>query len=356
MGNRIIRSKASQPFTPLRIENAHGNVTLPLESPPSGGDLNRKRCKDKYVRVKSSNVSQNEMDMRLKHLRSMKYVIRSKRIITYSQINPDASNEEDASYQSPPQAKLASDLVVRCVPHLAQTLLVANSSGHLPPPSELGDDANSSGSKATFRVSSEEAFCPLPENAIEEQSCPICLHKIPLNFDSSGKGAESLCTTNSEGDRRSPEEFDTYVTTQCNHTFCKSCIQKVFDHAKHKDTCTIACPMCRAEINRDILYIKITSRTFVDNPNLSFIKDKHNRKMILEAYNTIHKNELWGKLRNLTPNEYEGFMFSKNPEIIEIMDLVNKKSTVGHSGLSMAITMRTIQQIARFGVDSLNTY
>jgi hypothetical protein len=32
--------------TPLRIENAHGNVTLPLESPPSGGDLNRQRCND----------------------------------------------------------------------------------------------------------------------------------------------------------------------------------------------------------------------------------------------------------------------------------------------------------------------
>ena len=28
-------------ITPLCIENAHGNVTLPLESPPEGGDLNR---------------------------------------------------------------------------------------------------------------------------------------------------------------------------------------------------------------------------------------------------------------------------------------------------------------------------
>ena len=31
--------------TPSRIVNARGNVTLPLESPPSGGDLNRQRCK-----------------------------------------------------------------------------------------------------------------------------------------------------------------------------------------------------------------------------------------------------------------------------------------------------------------------
>ena len=32
-------------FTPSRIENARGNVTLPLESPTFVGDLNRQRCK-----------------------------------------------------------------------------------------------------------------------------------------------------------------------------------------------------------------------------------------------------------------------------------------------------------------------
>ena len=262
MGNQITRSSTNQP-----LEDKYVN-------------------ENNSVRIKSSNVSQNDMMFqRINSLRSITYVKRnnSNRIVTYSQINPYVSND-DATYQNP-----------------NQTLQVA------PPPEEL---------------------------VIEEQSCPICLHIIPLKFDSS----------------------ETYVTTQCNHTFCKSCIQKVFAHAKHKDTCTIACPMCRAEINREILYIKITHRTFVDNPDLSFIKNNHTRKMILEAYNTIHKNELWGKLRNLTPNEHEGFMFSKNPEIIKIMDLVKEKSTVGHSGSSMAITMRTIQQIARFGIDSLNTY
>jgi hypothetical protein len=326
MGNRITRSKASQPF-----EDKYVN-------------------ENNSVRIKSSNVSQNDMIFqRINSLRSITYVKRnnSNRIITYSQINPYVSND-DATFQNPrqtsPVAMPPSELVVVGILPTDQTLPVAE------PPSELvlkklhGTCAPCQ----TLQVDSlpEELFveednvsrCPLPitshsELVIEEQSCAICLHKIPLNFDSS----------------------ESYVTTQCNHTFCKSCIQKVFDHANHKDTCTIACPMCRAKINRDILYIKITPRTFVDNPDLSFIKDNHNRNMILEAYNTIHKNELWGKLRNLTPNEHEGFMFSKNPEIIKIMDLVNEKSTTGHSGLSMAITMRTIQQVARFGVDSLNT-
>ena len=35
--------------TPSRIENARGNVTLPLESSPEGGDLNRQRCKETVV-------------------------------------------------------------------------------------------------------------------------------------------------------------------------------------------------------------------------------------------------------------------------------------------------------------------
>jgi len=39
-------------------------------------------------------------------------------------------------------------------------------------------------------------------------SCPwLNLHQTVL-FSDTGKGASSLCTTNSEGDRRSPEEFD----------------------------------------------------------------------------------------------------------------------------------------------------
>jgi hypothetical protein len=31
-------------FTPSRIVNARGNITLPLESPPEVGDINRQRC------------------------------------------------------------------------------------------------------------------------------------------------------------------------------------------------------------------------------------------------------------------------------------------------------------------------
>ena len=163
--------------------------------------------------------------------------------------------------------------------------------------------------------------------------CPICFHTIPNNFENS----------------------ECYVTTECNHIFCKSCLQKVFDHSEHANTCTIACPMCRKDIHRKTMYIEFTPQTFVDNPDLSFITDDNIRYMVMEAYNTIHKHELWSKLRNLTPNEQEGFMFSKNPEIIRINKLVNAESQTGHSGASLAYTMRVIQQISRYGVNSLNT-
>jgi len=51
-------------------------------------------------------------------------------------------------------------------------------------------------------------------------------------FSDTGKGAVSLCTTNSEGDRRSPEEFDMllidYVPniSVTNQVICDLCIGK----------------------------------------------------------------------------------------------------------------------------------
>jgi hypothetical protein len=199
--------------------------------------------------------------------------------------------------------------------------------------------------------------------------CPIC--QCEMNIKSSGKRASvpsSLLTTNSEGDRSSPEESTKlYVTTHCNHTFCKSCLQNVFTNSPEKfgntddaytsfsasgSNCTISCPICRNDIHHNIFYVDLSS--LVGDPDLSFIKNDSMRNMILNAYNTIHKHELWGELRELTPNEHEGFMFSNDPKIMEIMNLINNEDG-NHSGASLAITMRTIQQISRYGVDSLNT-
>ena len=50
----------STEFTPSRIENARGNVTLPLESPTNVGDLNRQRCNE------NSTICISMMDDRIK--------------------------------------------------------------------------------------------------------------------------------------------------------------------------------------------------------------------------------------------------------------------------------------------------
>ena len=346
-----------------------GNKTTRNTSTTSalGSSTVNQSLEDKYihinnsVRIKSSNVSRDDMYQRVLSLQSMTYVTHSNRIITFTPSNFsgdsvtfEVSSEEagsplpNSSGLCPNRAtfEVSSEEASSPLPQIENTRGNINTSTSLMESNEdessyvrrTGEDRRDAENvvEASSIISiSSNSSSDLQSDAelvVEEQSCPICFHTIPLNDNS-----------------------ETYITTQCNHTFCRSCLQKVFAHSKNADTCTIACPMCRTNIHRDIFYIEITPQTFVYNPNLSFIKNNSTRYMILEAYNVIHKHELWGKLRNLTPKEQEGFMFSKNPEIIQIMDLVNDKSTVGHSGASLAYTMRMIQQIARYGVDSLNT-
>ena len=53
---------------PKEIENAHGNVTLPLESPPKGGDLNRQRCKTPLrINKKHRSISQKKVNFEPKY-------------------------------------------------------------------------------------------------------------------------------------------------------------------------------------------------------------------------------------------------------------------------------------------------
>ena len=89
---------------------------------------------------------------------------------------------------------------------------------------------NFSGGRATFEVSSEEAGSPLPNiihnrfdyhHVVFGNTTFLINPKIHFHSDNSmiimdisgeeyvpGKGAESLCSTNSEGDLRSPDEFE----------------------------------------------------------------------------------------------------------------------------------------------------
>jgi len=78
----------------------------------------------------------------------------------------------------------------------------------------------------------------------------------------------------------------------------------------------------------------------------------HERLCIKKAYNVISKNEWWEPfreellLRGVDKNT--GFMMNTNPLYNKIMDAIIRNNS-GHSGCSIAITMRIMEFIALNG-------
>lgn len=80
---------------------------------------------------------------------------------------------------------------------------------------------------------------------------------------------------------------------------------------------------------------------------------KHNRNNVIvnllqEAYKALDSHDM-DVLRRKRPNANEGFMWTRDPELMAIMDKIDAQSTDGHSGASLAITMRHMQYIAMHG-------
>jgi len=95
----------------------------------------------------------------------------------------------------------------------------------------------------------------------------------------------------------------------------------------------------------------------VDAVDLSFILDSWSADMLrdamyavvtVQAYPEYASSEIdiWRFLSTYDPPSSHGFMFSSNP----ITDKVIAATQVGHSGGSMAFTMRHLQTLARLGV------
>ena len=68
--------------------------------------------------------------------------------------------------------------------------------------------------------------------------------------------------------------------------------------------------------------------------------------MLQSAYDTITRLEAWDFLQSYNPPHETGFMLDTNPKILKIMNEMSK-AYGGHSGCSMAITMRKMQNIAK---------
>jgi len=97
----------------------------------------------------------------------------------------------------------------------------------------------------------------------------------------------------------------------------------------------------------------------VDNADLTFISDKWDADMIRDGMRAIalaqqepdiatKELDIWTYLSKYNPPESHGFMFSNDP----IVGKVDGLMTVGHSGCSMAYTMRHIQLIAKIGISA----
>ena len=69
------------------------------------------------------------------------------------------------------------------------------------------------------------------------------------------------------------------------------------------------------------------------------------RIMLQSAYDTITILEAWDFLKSYNPPKETGFSFDSNPQILKIMNEISKAYT-GHSGCSIALTIRQMQNIA----------
>lgn len=92
-------------------------------------------------------------------------------------------------------------------------------------------------------------------------------------------------------------------------------------------------------------------RTFEANPDFSFIKDDMTRNCIEDGYKTIMRLNVWDILIRKSVNENTGFMFNKDPVYDHIMNEINNDCRSGHSGFTMAFTMRNLDFIAKNGLD-----
>jgi len=91
--------------------------------------------------------------------------------------------------------------------------------------------------------------------------------------------------------------------------------------------------------------------------DLSFLDDKWAADMLRDAMNAVvlaqenpkilqQKIDVWTYLSTYEPPRGEGFMFSRGDIVVES---VQYNMQVGHSGGSMAMTMRQLQLLAKIG-------
>ena len=114
-------------------------------------------------------------------------------------------------------------------------------------------------------------------------------------------------------------------------------------------------PRAEAEVEEESKYPR--SLQEVAALDLSFLGDKWAADMLRDAMNAVvlaqenaeiirREIDVWTYLSTYEPPRGEGFMFSRGDLVVEA---VQYNMQVGHSGGSMAMTMRQIQLLAKIG-------
>jgi len=140
------------------------------------------------------------------------------------------------------------------------------------------------------------------------------------------------------------EKMDNIYSTICNHIFCSKCIIKML---KNKEC--INCPLCRSKLkNNEITKIIKPIYDIPENPDFSFIVSMCDKNSLIKAYDSINKINKWLFLKNYEPNPELGFIFDENEEINYIKRKIIDDNEL-HSGISLALTMRHMDFIAKNG-------
>ena len=96
---------------------------------------------------------------------------------------------------------------------------------------------------------------------------------------------------------------------------------------------------------------QLESVDYHSNPNFDFIQDLHSRRMVSSAYNVVQNMGEWDFLRRYSPSVDTGYMADRNARIWAISKKIDDEYQ-GHSGASMAYTMRIIEFIAKYGFNA----
>jgi hypothetical protein len=85
------------------------------------------------------------------------------------------------------------------------------------------------------------------------------------------------------------------------------------------------------------------------DPNFDFILSYKNE--VKNAYKIVQNMDMWNYLLNHTPDQEQGFMWSNDPKIIDLMNAIADDYS-GHNSCSLGVTMRIMHFIAKHGYDA----